>query len=95
MFRMCKIKTQWTGCNSHRYESNPLEEKFALAWQKLNDRGNINSMKTIDYILSPSWIKSPTLCTLRDQQVSNSVIRWLGSPCGRSFIKGVLDENKI
>lgn len=91
---MSEIKKEWQGCNTHRYYSNPSEKEFALAWQKLNDRGNINSMKTIDYILSPVWVKSPTLCSLRDQEVANSIIQWLGSPCGKHFLEGVLNAIK-
>lgn len=91
MFRMCKIKTQWKGYNFHRYESNPLEEQFALAWQKLNDRCTMNGMKTIDYILNPPSSKFPILCSSRDQVIANTTIQWLGSPCGQNFIEGVLN----
>ena len=88
---MSKIKKEWQGWNSHRYYSNTLEESFALAWQELNDRDNMNNMKTIEWILLPAWIKSPTLCSLRDQKVANSIVQWLGSPVGQHFLEEVLN----
>ncbi len=79
-----EIKKEWQGVNSHRYKNNPQELKFAEVWQKLNTRG---SSKNLDYILSRD--NNLFYVSERDQEVANSIIQWLGSPCGQGFLESV------
>ena len=75
------------GFSKHRYETNPLEERYAKKWKEYNERGHM-----LEYLLSPTNRPEDTTMTERDCQVANALIQWLGSPCGIFFINSVNDD---
>lgn len=77
------------GLHQHRFSQNPLEEKFAKAWEKLNPKGSNNNL---EYILALNNNRPRGEVSDRDRQVAATIIQWLGSPVGRNFIKDVLTK---
>lgn len=88
------IMTRHQGLNTARLSSNPLERRFAEEWQGENERsrGPIGGPDTLDYILHQGDQRWPMPCSVRDREVANSVIQWLGSPVGESFVRRVLTK---
>lgn len=85
------------GLSQHRLSSNPLEKKYAEAWEEINtDRidGRLNGRSTLDYLLSGKSNIQNGEVTDRDRQVAATVIQWLGSPVGQEFINKVLDRKE-
>jgi len=78
------------GKNTHRFKDNPLEERYAKAWESINTDRN----STIEYILARD-INKPQQgeVSKRDREVAASVIQWLGSPVGNSFVREVLERS--
>lgn len=74
-----------TGLAMHRWNDNPLEKRFSDSWEDMQ-RGNV-----LDYLLSPTNKLGDTTTTERDRTVAATVIQWLGSPVGQSFLRDVLD----
>jgi hypothetical protein len=70
------------GLHEGRFQKNPEERRFANAWKKQNELG-----KTVDYLLWEGDRRgSPPTASPRDQVVAATVIQWLGSPVGESFL---------
>jgi len=92
-----KLKKKHQGLNPHRLASNPLEQRFAEAWQAMNEAaaGPMDRVDTIDYILHQGDQHFPIRCSERERAVANSVIQWLGSPVGESFIRQVLSAHDM
>lgn len=88
---MSKVKKEFRGANAHRYEREPLEEAFALAWQDRNT-GPMGRVRTnLDYLLDKDNRGEPNPpLTERDWLVANTVIQWLGSHVGQGFMLEVL-----
>jgi len=89
-----KIKKQFQGMGKHRYASDPLEKRFAEAWQTINSSFSpsaVNAKSTLDYLMDESnkGIPDPQL-SQRDWLVANTAIQWLGSPVGQFFLSEVL-----
>lgn len=85
------IKKKFRGLNPHRWESNPMEKLFAEAWQ---DQHSMNS-RHLDHLLTPPSESSnscPVISSDRDYEVAATVIQWLGSPVGQSFLEDVHKE---
>ncbi len=85
---------QWTpymhqGLASHRLEDNPLERKFAEAWEAVQRQGN-----TLNYLLSPTNNPKKATTTDRDIRVAATVIQWLGSHVGQGFLRDILGEGE-
>jgi len=73
--------------NQHRLKQNPLEEKFLSRWIEQSSSG-----QWLEYILSgPS--NKPEHVEERDKLLVNTVIQWLGSPVGQSFLKDVMTND--
>ena len=92
------IKKQFEGMSPHRYEREPLEKRFAEAWQKINDTDRPGLTKpTLHYLMDKDnrGEPSPPL-TEREWVVANTVIQWLGSSVGQHFLSDTLvaDEGK-
>ena len=82
------IKDKWKGLKTYRFKHNPLEEAFAREWQDQNDR---LGAATLDYILDDRFDNNrPDEANERDRVVANTVIQWLGTPVGQSFLERVL-----
>ncbi len=76
------------GISLNRINSNPLEHRFAVAWEELNtdEVGHLNGRGTLDYMLSPTNRPDGEVAE-RDRVVAATVIQWLGSPVGQRFLK--------
>ena len=87
-----KLLPKHKGLNPYRLASNLLETRFAEAWQTLNETasGPNKGADTVDYILHTGEQHFPKHCSERDRKVANSIIQWLGSPVGESFVRSVL-----
>lgn len=80
------------GMSFNRFKNNPLEEAFAVAWEKENLPGGKG---VLDYLLAAN-VNFPKQGEVseRDRVVAATVIQWLGSECGRYFIESVLGRKK-
>ncbi len=90
--RMTQLEKKHQGLGMHRLKSNALEAQFALAWQGQSNPAGLTGPDTIDYLLHTGDQTNPKRCSERDRIVANTVIQWLGSPVGQSFVRGVLDN---
>ena len=73
------------GWNSYR-KNDPLHQSeltFAQEWEKINNNGHV-----LEYILGSHNERHNNL-TDRDIQVAATVIQWLGSNVGQSFLETV------
>ena len=75
------------GIQLHRLKDNPLEKKFAKAWEEENSQGR----NILGHILAKE-INKPKEgeVTKRDREVAAAVVQWLGSPVGSCFVKHTL-----
>jgi len=71
------------GISRHRLEQNPLEKKFAEEWDK-------KAPLTLGYLLCGQDRHFHDY-TQRDAEVAATIIQWLGSPVGESFVRDVLE----
>jgi len=78
------------GLNQHRFSQNPLEVSYAVHWNRHNPKGQNGYL---DYMLAKDKNHPCGEVTERDRVVAATVIQWLGSPCGQSFIRGVQGSN--
>ena len=72
------------GLSRHRLASNPLEALYAEEWEK-------QAPGTLGYLLCGQE-KSQHDYSERDAQVAATIIQWLGSPVGQSFVADVLEK---
>ncbi len=77
------------GMSQHRFAQNPLEKKFAEAWNKQNTLNRIGS-NLLDYMLAENPNDPRGEVTDRDMVVAATVVQWLGSPVGQGFLNDVL-----
>jgi len=82
-----KIKKKYQGKAPYRYTDNPMEQRFALAWQEENDRPN-GGAGVLEYMMGDG--SRAVDVSDRDRLVANSIIQWLGSPVGQLFLARVL-----
>ena len=80
------------GLHQYRFSTNPLEKKFAEAWDELNVRPHSGG-NCVDSIVSKDW-NNPSYATDREIEICASVIQWLGTPVGQMFLQGVGFEFK-
>lgn len=73
------------GIHTHRLSENPMEAAFAKKWRENCERGQLEQILRCGDIVSVSE---------RDETVAATVIQWLGSPVGQSFVKAVMKEQK-
>ena len=76
------------GLHQYRFKDNPREKAYAIAWDKQNA---LNEKGTLDYLLAKDCNRPAGEVTDRDREVAATVIQWLGSPVGQSFVRDVLD----
>lgn len=69
------------GIHAHRLVDSPLEAKFAKRWREDNERGLLNQILTCGDVSDVSP---------RDEAVAATIIQWLGSNVGRSFVREVM-----
>jgi hypothetical protein len=72
------------GLRTYRFEANPEEERFALAWITRNEREGL-----LNLLLDPAYGSNGRSVDVddRDAAVAATVIQWLGSPVGQSFLR--------
>lgn len=77
-------KRKHVGLAPYRLRDNPEERRFADAWQKHNDDGNI-----LAWLLDPErgYAHRPPEPSDRDVEVAATVVQWLGSPVGQGFLR--------
>jgi hypothetical protein len=73
------------GLHQYRFKENPLEKFYAEQWEKENVEGRV-----LDYLLAKDPNHPRDEVTDRDREVAATVIQWLGSPCGQSFVEDVI-----
>lgn len=82
------------GLHQYRFKQNPMEKKFAQAWERQNVSASTKKLDgrgTLDYMLAVDSNCPKGEVRPRDRMVAATVVQWLGSPVGQSFIKEVLD----
>jgi hypothetical protein len=77
------------GLHDYRFKDNPLEKKFARAWEEQNiaKSGTPDGRGWLDYLLAKDNNCPMGEVTARDREVAATVIQWLGSPVGQSFLR--------
>lgn len=76
------MKIKHIGFSRKRINENPLEKKFAEAWDK-------QAPRTLGYIIC-GQDRNLHDFTQRDATVAASIIQWLGSPVGHNFVEEIL-----
>ena len=87
------IKKQFQGMGVHRFEREPLEKRFAEAWQNQNSnpRGPGLVRATLAYLMDERNRGEPKPpLTDRDWLISSTIFQWLGSTVGQSVLVDVL-----
>lgn len=74
------------GLHTNRFSSNPLEKAFADEWNEKN-----TFERVLEYLLSIDNVPRET--SDEAQEVASTVIQWLGSSVGLSFVTKVLNDN--
>ena len=69
------------GLHTHRLTDNPEEKRFAEAWNDQNKYGRI-----LEYLLSTHPNNHPVMVNEQEESIAATVIQWLGSPVGQSFL---------
>jgi len=78
------------GIRQYRFEANPRERDFAVAWEHENSK--VCSTHLLEHLLS----EDPYRCSAvsdRDREVAATIIQWLGSPVGQGFVLDVMSGN--
>ena len=85
------MKTQLIheGYSSHRLNSNPTERIFAGKWKEINTEGRDTLAWILNTFSQPSGRQEKGFVSERDMRVAASVIQWLGSPVGQSWLQEV------
>ncbi len=82
--KMAPKKPIVLGLHPYRFTDNPEEKRFAVAWDTYNRQGH-----TLAYLLNPKpglvWSLPPDP-DHRDVVVAATVVQWLGSHVGESFL---------
>lgn len=80
MFRGDDMKHK--GKHQYRFASNPKERIFAKQWDKEAVNG-----RALEYLLAEIPNEPNGEVTARDILVAATVIQWLGSPIGQSWLQ--------
>lgn len=74
------------GLRHYRLKDNPLEKKFAEAWELENERGDL-----LDHLMDIREMQggSPPEAAEIPRTVAATVIQWLGSPVGQGFLSNL------
>ena len=79
------MKYTHKGNHRHRLRTNRAEAKFAAAWEDTNRVCN-----TLQFLLGDGSEPDYNM-TQRDCLVAATVIQWLGSPVGGTWLKQIQD----
>lgn len=72
---------KYKGLHTHRFAENPEELRFAEAWEKENKYG-----RCLEYLLSVHPNNFPRAVSDHEESIAATVVQWLGSPVGQSFL---------
>jgi hypothetical protein len=78
------------GLHSHRLKNEEEEARFAEAWRRWNRPGLTILAALLDVPLAqrePWRGTEPPMPTKRERTVAATVVQWLGSPVGQSFLE--------
>lgn len=78
------------GKSQHRFKQNPLEEIFAIGWERLNTSDHGHNT-TLDYLLAENPNSPCGEVSERDREVAATVVQWLGSHVGQFFLKDIIN----
>lgn len=81
------------GIRQYRFDSNPLERRFAEAWEELNNTYNHKGI--LNYLLTEDSNNPNFEITDREREVAATVIQWLGSPVGQKFIDSIMGTENL
>jgi hypothetical protein len=79
------MKKRTTGMRAYRFKENPEELRFARAWNKI---GESLLPHALDDRPEQGGFPPPKPSD-RDYLVSATLIQWLGSPMGQSFLESL------
>lgn len=80
------MTTKHEGINTHRLSREPLEAAFAKGWSE-------QAPTTLGYLLCGQERDAHDY-SQRDATVAATIIQWLGSPVGSSFVDEVREYHK-
>jgi hypothetical protein len=76
------------GLKTYRLSSNPQERHMVERWGEFLDKGLASDRPdTLDYILHQGDQALVEHCSDRDRKVANTIIQWLATPVGNSFLE--------
>ena len=82
------------GFSQYRFSTNPDEQLFAEEWEEHNTshEGKVDGSGILDYLLAENPNDPRGEVTDRDRRVAATVIQWLGSQCGKCFLRDVQEK---
>ncbi len=78
------------GLRAYRLSREPLEKAFAEAWEEENKRAVGHSL--LDWLLAEDPNHPKGEVSQRDAAVAATIIQWLGTHVGQSFLRRVMGE---
>lgn len=80
------------GLRQYRFKDNPIEKKFAKAWEEMNtsNAGRLEGKGTLDHLLAEKVNHPRGEVTDRDRIVAATIFQWLGSPVGQSVLRELM-----
>jgi len=78
------------GIHTYRLATNPLEQRFAEMWEHHNKDYPYHGFDTVDSLMSKDSYH-PDFATDEQREAMATVIQWLGSPVGQTFLSRVLE----
>ena len=87
-----KTEFKHEGYSSHRLKSNPHEKIFAEKWEEINTEGRDTLAWILNTFSEYDGSQMKGIVSDRDMRVAASVIQWLGSPVGQSWLQDVRVE---
>lgn len=79
------------GLHRHRLSREPMEKAFSEAWERENAPDK--RRKLLDDLLGDGTCDGhQPFASARDWEVASTVIQWLGSLVGQSFLRDVMEE---
>ena len=70
---------EW-GFKTYRFKDNPMEKRFVDMWITLNEQSQYHLHRLLGFDATDEQINA-----------ANTIIQWLGTPVGISFLRDVLE----
>ena len=88
MSKKKELPAKALGLSTHRLSSNPQEQHMVEQWAAFLDKGLASDRPdTLDYLLHQGNQALVRRCSDRDRTVANTIIQWLATPVGSSFLE--------